>query len=102
MYAMYNVQRAVCSVQCACCVQCAVCSVQCAVYSVLCATLVQVTGSDFTSYRCVAKNSLGETDGKIRLYGGWTDKEKEGIFQDEIHNFFVKTETKKVKYKVNR
>ena len=47
-------------------------SVPCAVCSVQSASLVQVTASDFTSYRCVAKNSLGETDGKIRLYGGWT------------------------------
>ncbi|XP_049766102.1 lachesin-like [Schistocerca cancellata] len=25
---------------------------------------------DFGSYRCIAKNSLGETEGSIRLYGG--------------------------------
>jgi len=28
----------------------------------------EVRENDITSYRCVAKNSLGETDGKIRLY----------------------------------
>lgn len=28
-----------------------------------------VTKSDFVSYRCVAKNSLGETDGLIKLDG---------------------------------
>ena len=28
---------------------------------------------DFTSYKCVAKNSLGETDGKIRLFGNNVD-----------------------------
>ena len=31
--------------------------------------IVRVEAGDFTSYRCVAKNSLGETDGKIRLFG---------------------------------
>ena len=29
----------------------------------------RVQAEDFTSYKCVAKNSLGETDGKIRLFG---------------------------------
>ena len=29
----------------------------------------RVEAEDFTSYKCVAKNSLGETDGKIRLFG---------------------------------
>lgn len=27
--------------------------------------------ADFGSYRCVAKNSLGETDGGIKLYSKW-------------------------------
>ena len=31
--------------------------------------IIGVRKSDFNKYRCVAKNSLGETDGKIRLYG---------------------------------
>jgi hypothetical protein len=31
--------------------------------------IIDVGEDDITSYRCVAKNSLGETDGKIRLYG---------------------------------
>ena len=30
--------------------------------------------SDFGSYRCVAQNSLGKTDGLIRLYGNNTSK----------------------------
>ncbi|MPC84045.1 hypothetical protein E2C01_078771 [Portunus trituberculatus] len=28
-----------------------------------------LTQYDFNTYRCIAKNSLGETDGSIRLYG---------------------------------
>lgn len=32
-------------------------------------TIKNVNSTDFGSYRCVAKNSLGETDGTIKLYG---------------------------------
>ena len=32
-------------------------------------TIVNVSAEDFGSYRCVAKNSQGQTDGQIRLYG---------------------------------
>lgn len=32
-------------------------------------TIRKVSSTDFSSYRCVAKNSLGETDGLIRLDG---------------------------------
>lgn len=31
-------------------------------------TIKSVSQSDFGSYTCVAKNSLGETDGTIKLY----------------------------------
>jgi len=31
-------------------------------------TIKSVSQSDFGSYMCVAKNSLGETDGTIKLY----------------------------------
>ena len=31
--------------------------------------ILQVTPADFTSYKCVARNSLGETDGRIKVYG---------------------------------
>jgi len=31
-------------------------------------TIHQVTRSDFGAYKCVSKNSLGETEGQIRLY----------------------------------
>lgn len=31
-------------------------------------TIVSVDISDFDTYKCVAKNSLGETDGSIKLY----------------------------------
>lgn len=30
--------------------------------------VLQVTRSDFGAYKCVSKNSLGETEGQIRLY----------------------------------
>ncbi|KAA0201608.1 hypothetical protein HAZT_HAZT009491 [Hyalella azteca] len=31
-------------------------------------TIHNLTREDFTTYRCIAKNSLGETDGSIKLY----------------------------------
>lgn len=34
-------------------------------------TIKSVEMQDFGSYRCVAKNSLGETDGVIKLYRKW-------------------------------
>lgn len=38
-------------------------------YKVAMKLLVKSVGpSDFGSYKCVAKNSLGETDGTIKLY----------------------------------
>lgn len=36
-----------------------------------------VSPQDFGSYRCVAKNSLGETDGFIKLDGEWEEEEEE-------------------------
>jgi hypothetical protein len=32
-------------------------------------TVKNLTTKDFGSYRCISKNSLGETEGSIRLYG---------------------------------
>lgn len=32
-------------------------------------TINPVSQHDFGSYRCVSKNSLGDTDGNIKLYG---------------------------------
>lgn len=32
-------------------------------------TIYAVQNSDFTTYKCVAKNPRGESDGSIRLYG---------------------------------
>lgn len=32
-------------------------------------TIVSVTSSDYGTYQCVSKNSLGDTDGSIKLYG---------------------------------
>lgn len=31
-------------------------------------TIKAVTPADFGSYKCVSKNSLGDTDGSIKLY----------------------------------
>lgn len=31
-------------------------------------TIRNLTANDFGSYRCISKNSLGETEGSIRLY----------------------------------
>lgn len=31
--------------------------------------IINISSTDFGSYRCVAKNSLGETDGYIKLDG---------------------------------
>lgn len=35
-------------------------------------TIVSLDHSDFGAYKCVAKNSLGETDGSIKLYSKYT------------------------------
>jgi hypothetical protein len=35
-------------------------------------TIVKLKSSDFGTYKCVAKNPRGETDGTIRLYGKYT------------------------------
>ena len=32
-------------------------------------TIAQVDPGDYGAYKCVSKNSLGETEGQIRLYG---------------------------------
>lgn len=32
-------------------------------------TVRNLQGGDFGNYRCISKNSLGETEGSIRLYG---------------------------------
>ena len=31
--------------------------------------ILHVQQADFTTYKCVARNSLGETDGRIKVYG---------------------------------
>lgn len=35
-------------------------------------TIKAVTPADFGSYKCVSKNSLGDTDGSIKLYRKYT------------------------------
>jgi len=32
-------------------------------------TIEAVASNDFGTYRCIAKNSLGEADGAVKLYG---------------------------------
>ena len=32
-------------------------------------TIMTVNAGDYGAYKCVSKNSLGETEGQIRLYG---------------------------------
>lgn len=32
-------------------------------------TIINLQPDDFTSYKCTAKNSLGEVEGSIKLYG---------------------------------
>lgn len=32
-------------------------------------TIKTVSAGDYGSYKCIAKNSLGDTDGTIQLYG---------------------------------
>ena len=32
-------------------------------------TIAQVKPGDYGAYKCVSKNSMGETEGQIRLYG---------------------------------
>lgn len=34
-------------------------------------TIRRFSKDDIGSYRCIAKNSLGEVDSSIRLYGKW-------------------------------
>lgn len=34
-------------------------------------TIKNLQVADFGNYRCISKNSLGETEGSIRVYGGW-------------------------------
>ena len=32
-------------------------------------TIKNLSAGDFGNYRCISKNSLGETEGSIRVYG---------------------------------
>lgn len=40
--------------------------------------------SDFGSYRCVAKNSLGETDGLIKLDGKCGERSPVSVYEFEL------------------
>lgn len=37
-------------------------------------TIKNLQVADFGNYRCISKNSLGETEGSIRVYGQWNLK----------------------------
>lgn len=37
-------------------------------------TIKNLSVGDFGNYRCISKNSLGETEGSIRVYGKSTTK----------------------------
>ncbi len=39
-----------------------------------------VSASDFGSYKCVAKNSLGDTDGTIKLYSKYSARTLDGTW----------------------
>lgn len=59
--------------------------------------------SDFGNYKCISKNSLGETEGSIRLYGqcplpsGRIDgRVRLGIFQKKLPSTLLTTYTKSV------
>ncbi len=42
-------------------------------------TIRNLSADFFGGYRCIVRNSLGETDGMIRLYGEWRELEKPRI-----------------------
>lgn len=45
-------------------------------------TIRRVAARDFSSYRCVAKNSLGETDGLIRLDGKFHNRGTKSLLKN--------------------
>ena len=52
-------------------------------------TIKSVDAFDFGSYKCVAKNSLGDTDGAIKLYRKHKKKKKLYIIFLYVFWFFV-------------
>lgn len=42
-------------------------------------TIKSVEKHDLGSYRCIAKNSLGEVESNIRLYGEWTENARSTV-----------------------
>jgi neurotrimin len=38
-------------------------------------TIKSLSAGDFGNYRCISKNSLGETEGSIRVYGSYISKQ---------------------------
>ncbi|KAE9528177.1 hypothetical protein AGLY_012599 [Aphis glycines] len=52
-------------------------------------TIISVTSSDYGTYQCVSKNSLGETDGTIKLYGTFMQIIKY-VYLDYNHHFLLR------------
>lgn len=47
-------------------------------------TINDVDAQDFGSYRCVAKNSLGDTDGAIKLYRKYATKKLTLLYEKQL------------------
>lgn len=52
-------------------------------------TIVNVDIADFGTYKCVAKNSLGETDGSIKLYRKYSVRKRFTFSIFHVMTFFL-------------
>ena len=58
-------------------------------------TINNVNSGDYGAYKCVSKNSLGETEGQIRLYG-------EGYSQQSVQTLTLSLSRNRVGVHVSR